>query len=550
MEKNKTSTKNNDFEEELKTTIRLPSTTPVYKPNLNDEIRKSPEKTHYFDPDPLDSSKNRAKIVYLNDSTLRLVKPSLQTSIVYHKNDVHKVFIVFLIFILAGEFFSAPAITLADTCTLQYLGQSRADLYGRQRMFGSLGWALAMFSVGILLDHSKAFTDHPCGKAGPDERNYSVCFAFFSVLMGCALIIATQFKFNYGDGEQIPLKSMVQSVKSKVNKVRGEKYQQFDRKKFVNESDEEEQERNNKVEEQQAQNNANTTGFNEIGAQNPNTNAIVDNRQKHLRLFEICKTWKLTSFLFVLWFMGIGAGIVFTFLFWHLQDLGGTPALYGIASVINHMSELMAYFFVHQIVRQFGHVKIFYAGLLGNAIRFVYVSVLTEPYWILPFEFIQGITHALVWATATSYFAQSVPDDLRSSAQGYLQGIHFGLGRGCGAVLGGALITSFGTKATFAVYGVLCLLTMIAYFAINQHTLNEIAKQNPAYSQNQFVQEKDPNFDYNNNHGNYGQEANGSNQMPEINNAVNPMMIDTNYYYQPSSSNQNPSDSQLNPTSK
>ena len=94
--------------------------------------------------------------------------------------------------------------------------------------------------------------------------------------------------------------------------------------------------------------------------------------------------------MFVIWFMGIGVGIVFTFLFWHLQDLGGTPALYGIASVINHLSELMAYFFVHQIVRQYGHIKIFYAGLLGNAIRFVYVSLLTEPYWILPFEFIQG----------------------------------------------------------------------------------------------------------------------------------------------------------------
>ena len=112
-----------------------------------------------------------------------------------------------------------------------------------------------------------------------------------------------------------------------------------------------------------------------------------------MRLFKICMTVKHASFLFMVWFMGIGVGLVFTFLFWHLQDLGGSPALYGIASVINHMSELMAYFFVHRIVGTFGHIKIFYAALLGNAIRFVYVSLLWEPYWILPFEFIQGITH-------------------------------------------------------------------------------------------------------------------------------------------------------------
>jgi hypothetical protein len=275
-------------------------------------------------------------------------------------------------------------------------------------MFGSLGWAVAMFSVGILLDQAKAFTDHPCGKAGPDERNYSVCFAIYSVLMGCALVVATQFQFNYGEGEQIPLKAMAQSLKSQVNKVRGSKYTQFERKRFENEEDDSDGfGGRNEMEQTEpniaAQNFANDqakSGFTEIGVEE-------SSRQKYFRLFKFCCTIKHGSFLFVVWFMGIGVGLIYTFLFWHLQDLGGTPVLYGIASVINHMSELMAYFFVHQIVTKFGHIKVFYAGLLGNAIRFVYVSLLSEPYWILPFEFIQGITHALVWATATSYFAQS-----------------------------------------------------------------------------------------------------------------------------------------------
>lgn len=63
-------------------------------------------------------------------------------------------------------------------------------------MFGSLGWGLAMFFVGIALDHSTSFPDHPCG---PDtkEKNYTICFAIFSVLMGAALITATQINFKY-----------------------------------------------------------------------------------------------------------------------------------------------------------------------------------------------------------------------------------------------------------------------------------------------------------------------------------------------------------------
>ena len=342
--------------------------------------QKQVEKTQYFDSSPLDSEKTRNKIIFLNDSALKLVKPSLQTSIVYHRDDVHRIFIIFLIFILAGEFFSAPAITLADSCTLQYLGPARADLYGRQRMFGSLGWALAMFSVGILLDHSTAFTNHPCGKAGPDERNYSVCFAIYSVLMGCALIVATQFRFSYGDDEEIPLKSMKQTLKSGVNKLTSNK--QFNPQQLVNEYDPDDD--SNSFQQQQQQSQA-KSAYVEI-----NVHSDESTKEKYLRLFQVCKTKKLGAFLFIVWFMGIGVGIVFTFLFWHLQDLGGTPALYGIASVINHLSELMAYFFVHQLVRKYGHIKIFYAGLLGNGIRFIYVSILSEPYWILPFEFIQG----------------------------------------------------------------------------------------------------------------------------------------------------------------
>lgn len=69
-------------------------------------------------------------------------------------------------------------------------------------MFGSLGWGLAMFFVGIALDHSTAFPDHPCGPA-LKEKNYTICFATFSVLMGAALITATQITFKYDEFPEI-----------------------------------------------------------------------------------------------------------------------------------------------------------------------------------------------------------------------------------------------------------------------------------------------------------------------------------------------------------
>lgn len=73
-------------------------------------------------------------------------------------------------------------------------------------MFGSIGWAVAMLFLGIALDRSTSFSAHPCAKPSDRERNYNVCFGTFSCLMGCAFIVATQFRFDYegensGNGE-------------------------------------------------------------------------------------------------------------------------------------------------------------------------------------------------------------------------------------------------------------------------------------------------------------------------------------------------------------
>lgn len=40
------------------------------------------------------------------------------------------------------------------------------------------------------------------------------------------------------------------------------------------------------------------------------------------------------------------------------QDIDGSPTLFGVASVINHISEIFAYFFSFKLITQLGHVKV------------------------------------------------------------------------------------------------------------------------------------------------------------------------------------------------
>jgi hypothetical protein len=95
----------------------------------------------------------------------------------YNEDQVESIFLLILLVIIVGEFFSAPAVTIVDTVTLQYLGKHR-DRYGLQRMWGSLGWGVTMLLVGIWIDHTHItlLIDGVVGCILPEYKNYQVMY--------------------------------------------------------------------------------------------------------------------------------------------------------------------------------------------------------------------------------------------------------------------------------------------------------------------------------------------------------------------------------------
>ncbi|XP_042586406.1 major facilitator superfamily domain-containing protein 6-B-like isoform X1 [Cyprinus carpio] len=394
------------------------------------------------------STESPVGITMLSNSTTASPRPSTVTSkststtetqattaklkeyfIVFNKEQVDTIFLLILLVIIIGEFFSAPAVTIVDTVTLQYLGQHR-DRYGLQRMWGSLGWGIAMLSVGIWIDHTHiTIIIQGSGCVLPDYKNYQIAFIVFGVLMTSALIVATQFHFD--------------------NRV----YQ----------SDEEENKKQDVEIPQVVQEVSSSESSPDDAPVCPESNP------QHFPfkdLFRIICGVRYGTVLFVAWFMGFGYGFVFTFLYWHLEDLKGTTTLFGICSVLSHVSELAAYFISHKLIELVGHIRVLYIGLACNTARYLYISYLENAWIVLPMEVLQGLTHASVWAACISYLSAAVPPALRTSAQGILQGLHLGLGRGCGAMLGGVFVNFFGAAETFRGLGMASLVTLLIFSLI------------------------------------------------------------------------------------
>lgn len=239
-----------------------------------------------------------------------------QYQISYDRDQVENIFLLILLVVIVGEFFSAPAITIVDTVTLQYLGKAR-DRYGLQRMWGSLGWGLAMLLVGIWIDHTHLkVTIDGIGCAIPDVRlhNYQLAFIVFGVLMGVAFIVATQFYFDKGVSYR---QELPEGVVAEVDPSRA---------------------------------------LPEPNSSDP-TPAGPPEEFHYSDLIRLLCSVRYSSVLFVAWFMGFGYGYVFTFLYWHLEDLKGTPTLFGVCSVLSHISELAAYFTSHKLIELVGHVR-------------------------------------------------------------------------------------------------------------------------------------------------------------------------------------------------
>ena len=113
----------------------------------------------------------------------------------HHVSDTSKLFLLILCITMLGITFSSPTTCLADTATLQLLGKDTHE-YGKQALWGSVGYGVTAFVVGASLSTTKHF--NPCSHQM--DIYYVPCFYVFALLMFCAFIVATRFKYRKSDG--------------------------------------------------------------------------------------------------------------------------------------------------------------------------------------------------------------------------------------------------------------------------------------------------------------------------------------------------------------
>lgn len=276
-------------------------------------------------------------------------------------------FFLCLVFSWAGM---AAVVSLSDAICFHMLGD-RPNLYGQQRLWGGVGWGIFSLLAGVLVDEMSR---------GQVLKDYSGVFYMMVVLMAADLVFSTR-------------------LDDRTNAASGG------------------------------------------GGSNGGGGAPVS-----------ANVWRDISLLFVspavcvffAWciVIGMGTALIWNFLFWHLENLAADAAaatptasdsvaavcsgdsgewmktLQGLAMGIQCFAGEIPFFFLSgTVLKRIGHVHAMSLVLLAFGVRFLLYSVLTNPWWVLPIETMQGITFGIFIATMASYASIVAPPGTESTLQ-------------------------------------------------------------------------------------------------------------------------------------
>ncbi|CAL1299100.1 unnamed protein product [Larinioides sclopetarius] len=179
----------------------------------------------------------------------------------------------------------------------------------------------------------------------------------------------------------------------------------------------------------------------------------------------LLKQFKVLSFILSVLMVGSFTALLWSYLYWHLINLGANKILLGIVPAVQcFLGELVFFFFSGTLISKLGHFNILSLNFIAFGARFIAYSYIENPWMVLPIELLQGPTYGLFYATMASFAHSSALPGTEVTVQG-LVGSGFELGMVVGNLVGGMAMQTFDGIFTFFWAGIIsfgyCLVNIL-----------------------------------------------------------------------------------------
>jgi MFS transporter, PPP family, 3-phenylpropionic acid transporter len=152
----------------------------------------------------------------------------------------------------------------------------------------------------------------------------------------------------------------------------------------------------------------------------------------------------------------------------HLEDLGASSGLIGIAFSVSALSELPIIAGAGWFLRRIGPARLLALAMLVYAIRFTAVSLIDSPELVVGTQLLHGLSYGCYLTASVTLAHHIVGRGQAATAQSLLAAVSFGLGSITGALFGGAFLESLGTPGIFRAGAVAMVATLALYLVANR----------------------------------------------------------------------------------
>ncbi|MBE0636250.1 MFS transporter [Candidatus Bipolaricaulota bacterium] len=158
----------------------------------------------------------------------------------------------------------------------------------------------------------------------------------------------------------------------------------------------------------------------------------------------------------------------FNYLFPYMKELGARESMMGLALTIGTIAEIPVLYFAHRVIKRYSAHTVFMAAAVITGIRLLLFAASRSPGPVMVIQLINGLTLPILWVAAVAYANEHAPEGLRTTAQGLLSAMVYGIGAAAGGFVGGPLLESIGGRGLYLVFGIVTLAVVGTVALIEQ----------------------------------------------------------------------------------
>ncbi|CAG8569708.1 4085_t:CDS:2 [Paraglomus brasilianum] len=307
-------------------------------------------------------------------------------------------------------FFGIPVNALVDSGVLKILGDKK-ELYGEQRLWGSVSYGLCTFFVGILISASSIDA-------------VFILFYISAIFFGLSVLFTDFNSASASNPTSRPLSTYSYRAPTAFKPL-------ID----IDDSD------------------------NDAGRSSHKPSSAV---------MVLITNPSVATLLVTMLLMGTAMAICNAFLLIFLsEDLKASSTVLGLTGPMSAITELLFFFYSKDLISRFGIAQLImfaHIATILRAITYIFLQPNSFSHVVaLLVQSLNGMAFTSLWASGVTHLTNLSPPNLVSFSQGMMMAAFAGIGTGLGGLAGGLIYDNLGARAMFGAVIFITIISLIIY---------------------------------------------------------------------------------------